>query len=193
MRFWRAVGDSGFILLFLTLAIGPLFRLFPKFFARFVSWREEFGIWTALLALAHTYLIFDGWLQWDLMKFLGYEFIPDLGRYARMEPGFGLANIVGAFAMFFLLLLLATSTSRAIRFLGPSSWKYLHYSVIIVYYLVIIHVLYFMFIHYSLSFHRPVPPPDWFRYPFLIIALSFPLMQTAGFIKTVKQYRQKHI
>lgn len=189
MRFWRAVGDGAFILFFFTLVIGPLFKLFPNIFTKFISWRKELGIWTALIALTHTYLIFKGWFAWDLMSLLGYEFIPELGRYARMEPGFGLANIVGLFALFFLLLLLATSSARAIRFLGGNAWKYLHYSANIVFYLVVIHVLYFLFIHYTVSFHRPAPPPNWFAFPFLTISLLLVILQIAGFIKIVKIFK----
>ena len=190
MRFWRAVGDGGFLLLFFTLVIGPLIRLFPKLFTRFANWRKELGIWVGLLAFFHTYLIFQGWFQWDLMRLLGYEFVPQLDRYARLEPGFGLANIVGLVALFFVGLLLATSSTKMITFLGGKSWKYLHYSAIMVYYLVVIHVSYFMFIHYTISFHRPVPPPNWFQYPFLVIALLLPLLQGIGFIKTVQKSRQ---
>lgn len=189
MRFWRAVGDGGFILLFLALVIGPLVKLFPKIFAKFLIWRKELGIWFAILSFAHTYLIVKGWFRWDIMKLIGYEFIPQLDRYARMEPGFGLANIVGLFALFFTLILLATSSSKAVNFLGGNSWKYLHYSAIMIFYLVVIHVLYFLFIHYTVSFHRLVPPPNWFRYYFLMISLVLFILQVVGFIKSVKKFR----
>jgi len=191
MRFWRAVGDSGFILLVLTLSLGSLSVLFPKFFIPLKSWRRELGIWTALTVLLHTFLIFKGWFSWDLMSMLGYEYIPELERYARLEPGFGLANLLGLVALFFLLLLLATSTAKAVSYLGSRAWKYLHSSVNIIFYLVVLHVAYFMFIHFSPSFHRPTPPPNWFRYPFLAIAVTVMLLQASAYIKTVMKFRKQ--
>lgn len=88
MRLWRAVGDSSLLLLTLTLAIGPLSRFWSAA-KRLIPWRRELGIWYGLLALAHTLLVFNGWVRWDVMRFFGYEFVPQLERYARVEPGFG--------------------------------------------------------------------------------------------------------
>ncbi len=187
MRLWRAVGDSAVLLLLFTLAIGPLARLWPPA-ARLVSWRRETGIWYGLMALLHTLLIFNGWVRWDWLRFLGYEFIPALNRTARIEPGFGLANLVGLVAMLLTLLLVATSSNWAIDRLGASAWKWLQYGAYTVFYLVVLHTVYFHFIHYTISFHRPVPPePNWFRIPFLILAATIPLLQTAAFLRTVSR------
>ena len=190
MRFWRAVGDSSFMLLIAALAIGPLARLWPAT-ARLLAWRREIGIWFGLLALGHTILILSGWVQWDVTRLLGYEFIPELGRTARIEPGFGLANLVGLVAMFWALVLTATSSNRAVSVLGASAWKWLQYGAYVVFYLVALHTLYFLFLHYTLSFHRSVPPnPNWFRWPFLLIVFSIPVLQISAFIKTVARKRE---
>ncbi len=187
MRLWRAVGDSAVLLLFFTLAIGPLARLWPPA-ARLVAWRRETGIWYGLMAILHSLLILNGWARWDWLRFLGYEFIPVLGRTARIEPGFGLANLVGLVAVLLTLLLVATSSNWAIDRLGASAWKWLQYGAYTVFYLVVLHTVYFLFIHYTVSFHRPVPPePNWFRIPFLLLAASIPLLQIAAFLRTVSR------
>lgn len=185
MRFWRAVGDSSFLLLCFTLAIGPLTKVAPSL-ARLLPWRREAGIWYGLFAFLHTFTILNGWVRWDAPRFFGYEFIPQLGRQARIEPGFGLANIVGMIAVLLTLTLVATSSKRAIDLLGPSAWKWLQYSAYTVFYLVALHTFYFLFIHYTESFHRSVPPDaNWFRYPFLVLAIAIPLLQFGAFVKTV--------
>lgn len=185
MRLWRAIGDGSFMLLFFTLAIGAVAKLWSPA-ARLVSWRRETGIWYGLLAFIHTLLIFSGWARWDWMRFLGYEFIPELGRIARMEPGFGLSNLVGLVAIVLTVALVATSSNWAINFLGASAWKWLQYGSYTVFYLVVLHTIYFLFMHYTISFHR-IPPnePNWFRYPFLLLAVIIPLLQASAFIKTV--------
>jgi sulfoxide reductase heme-binding subunit YedZ len=185
MRFWRAVGDASFVLLLWTLLIGPLARHWAPV-ARLVPWRRETGIWFGLLALGHTLLTLHGWARWDVMRFLGYEFVPELGRYARLEPGFGLANLVGLIAMLLTLTLVATSSNWAIELLGGPAWKWLQYGAYIIFYLVALHTAYFLFMHYTPSFHRPTPPdPNWFRYPFLILALAVPALQVSAFVRTV--------
>jgi sulfoxide reductase heme-binding subunit YedZ len=190
MRLWRAFGDAGFVFLFTALVIGSLAKLWRPAL-RLVPWRREIGIWFALLAIIHSILILNGWAQWNVMKFFGYEFLPQFDRWARLEPGFGLANLIGLIALFWAIVLLATSSDRAVNFLGNSSWKRLQYGAYIIFYLVAIHIAYFMFIHYTVSFHRPVPDPNWFRYPFLGMALTLLVLQIITFIKTVIQQRAK--
>ena len=191
MRFWRAVGDGSFILLIMTLGVGPLSRLWPAT-GKLVPWRRETGIWYGLLALGHTYLTLAGWARWDVLRLFGYEFIPELGRVARIEPGFGLANALGLVAACWTLVLVATSSDRALSFLGTSSWKWLQYGAYTTFYLVALHTFYFLFMHYTISFHREPPAdPNWFRYPFVVLTLVIPLLQLAAFAKTVGRHRQR--
>lgn len=189
MRLWRAVGDSSFLLLFFTLAIGPLAKLWSGA-ARFISWRRETGIWFGLMTFLHTLLVWHGWARWDVWRFLGYDFVPQLGRVARMEPGFGLSNLIGMVAVLLTVVLVATSSNYAINRLGASAWKWLQYGSYTVFYLVVLHTVYFLFMHYTLSFHRQVPEnPNWFRYPFLILSLTIPVLQISAFVKTVRARR----
>jgi sulfoxide reductase heme-binding subunit YedZ len=63
MHAWnRAFGDMSFLLLAITMALGPLARLWTPV-GRLQSWRRETGIWTVVLALAHTYIVLDGWVR----------------------------------------------------------------------------------------------------------------------------------
>lgn len=189
MRLWRAVGDAAVILLFASLAIGPLARLYGRA-GRLVAWRRQVGIWAAILAVLHALLILDGWTQWSVQRFLGYEVVPQLGREARMEPGFGLANLVGIVALAWLLILLATSSDRALRFLGPPAWKWVHHGSYVVFYLVLLHSVYFLFMHYTLSFHRPPAPPNWFRWPLLLLGLLVLALQWSSFWRTTRRRKR---
>lgn len=187
MRLWRAIGDASFVMLLLLLLLGPLAR-FSNRLTRLLAWRRELGIWFTLLAIAHTLLVLDGWVRWDWMRFFGYEFIAQLDRYARLEPGFGLSNLVGIVATLIALPLMITSANWAVKRLGASSWKWLHYGAYSVFYLVVLHSLYFLFVHYTESFHRPVPESsNWFRYPFLISVIAFLALQISAFFSTVRR------
>lgn len=169
MRLWKAVGDAAFILLIAALAIGPMARLAPSVRC-LLKWRRQLGIWFALTASLHAFLIIDGWARWSLRRFLGYEFVPQLGREARLEPGFGLANLVGSVALVLALVLAATSSDWALRRMGRSSWVWLHRFAHTVLILTLLHGSYFLFLHFTVSFHKAPPPSlDWFRIPFLVI------------------------
>lgn len=190
MRLWRAVGDAAVVLLFTSLAMGPAARLSATA-AKGLHWRRQVGVWAALAALVHSLLVIDGWATWSVRRFLGYELIPQLGREARLEPGFGLANLVGLVAAGWLLLLLATSSDRAVRWLGPRGWKWLHGGSHVVFYLVVLHSGYFLFMHYTASFHRAVPDPNWFRFPMLALAAVVLALKWAAFGHTVRRSRPR--
>lgn len=108
MRLWRAVGDVAVVLLFLALSMGPAGRVW-RTAARAPSWRRAVGIWAAAAALTHAVLVFWGWTQFSVTRLLGYEFVPQLGRTVRLEPGFGLANLLGVVALVWLLVMMVTS------------------------------------------------------------------------------------
>lgn len=191
MRLWRAVGDASLLLLYVTLAAGPLARLLPRL-ARLLPYRRETGIWFGLLALAHTLLILNGWARWNIKLFLGYEFVPEVGRFLRLESGFGMANLLGLAAVVLTVPLMVTSADWAVRVLGGSAWKFLHYSSYTIFWLAVLHTAYFLFIHYTPHFHRrPPPDPNWFRWPFVVLTLAVAVLQVAAFLRTVlRQKRQ---
>lgn len=190
MRLWRAVGDAAIVLLFAALALGPAAKLSVRA-GKALSWRRPLGIWAALAALTHTILIIDGWTQWSIQRFLGFEFVPQLGREARLEPGFGLANLIGLVAVIWMTLLLATSSDRAVRYLGPAAWKWVQNGAYIVFSLSVLHSAYFLFLHYTASFHRAVPDPNWFRFPLLALGAIVAALQWGAFARSVRQHRAR--
>ncbi len=156
---WRALGDTAFIFLFVTLAIGPLAKLW-KPVSRLVSWRRETGIWFALLALTHFIRVSD---------------------YALSEPGIELPRLLGLVALFWALVLAATSSDRAVNFLGPSAWKWLHGMAYVIFYLVAAHAMYFLYWRYSET--------NWFQYAYIGMAFAVPLLQIGAFVKEVIRQR----
>ena len=194
MRLWRALGDSGYTLLFATLIIGPMIKIWPST-TFLLPWRREFGIWFAALAISHGLLIAHGWANWDIPAFFGYEFVPQLGRIVRLEPGFGLANTLGFVAFLWIAIMAFTSSDRAMRWLGASSWKWLHTGSYIVFYLVAIHTSYFLFMHYTESFHTIVPPQSTFIPTFVIMSftvLAFQIISQIKVVKTRKKLKSNH-
>lgn len=183
MRLWKAVGDAAFVLLLITLGVGPLARLARRA-TPLLLWRRQAGIWFALVAGLHGVLVVHGWARWSLRRFLGYEVVPQLGREVRLEPGFGLANLVGAVALAFALMLAGTSSDWALRRLGAPAWKWLHHSALFIFYLSLLHGGYFLFLHYTASFHKQIPPPDWFRVPFVVLGMALLVLQALAFVKT---------
>ncbi len=186
MRLWKAVGDAAYVLLLAALLLGPLTKLVPAT-RSWLRWRRQIGIWFALTASVHAVLIFNGWTQWSLRRFLGYEFIPQLGREARLEPGFGLANLIGTVALLLALILAATSSDYALRRLGRPAWSWLHRLAQTVLVLALLHGSYFLFIHFTVSFHKaPLPNLDWFRIPFLVAGLTVVALQATVFVRTAE-------
>ncbi len=188
MRLWKAFGDASFMLLVSTLALGPLARLWPRVRPA-LRWRRQIGIWFALTASVHGLLILDGWARWSLRRFLGYELVPQLGREVRLEPGFGLANLIGLSALALGLVLAATSSDRAVRALGRPAWSWLHRLSQTVLVLSLLHGSYYLFIHFTASFHRVPPGLDWFRVPFLLLGTAVLALEAIAFVTTARKAR----
>ncbi|NHZ70901.1 MAG: hypothetical protein GWP18_04600 [Proteobacteria bacterium] len=188
MRFWKAAGDVGFVLLWTAVVIGPLATLW-KPARKLLTWRRQLGIWFAIAASLHAVLILNGWARWSVSRFFGYEFIPQLEREARWEPGFGLANLLGLSALAVGLMLAATSSDWAIRALRAPAWKFLHTGAYFVFYVGSLHTLYFLFIHFTVSFHKQPPPPDWFRFWFLGMVATAAVLHIAAFATRVVRSR----
>lgn len=180
MHKWnRAVGDMSIILISLAMSIGPATRLWPRL-RGIVPWRREFGIWAVLLALGHTVIVLDGWIEWDLVQILGYQLHPQLQKYVLAQHGFGLANIIGILALGYGAQLALTSNNRSQRLLGASSWKFVQQSAYVLWTLVIVHTAYFLYMHFQ-HFHRPLPDPNVLQIPFAIMVVVVVALQTAAF------------
>ena len=197
MRFWRAIGDASFILLSMALAIGPLVEL-RREATSLLKWRRPLGIWFALTATIHGYLVWDGWARWSVRRFLGFEDLSAVGieELVLTDPGFGLANLIGAVALVLALVLAAISSDRAMQALGYQQWKYVQRLAYVIFYLVGLHAAYFIFLHYELSlrnvvFQNPPPPdPNWFRFYFVGLVVIVLALQWGAFAKRVVKYRQ---
>ncbi len=194
MRLWKAFGGASFALLWYTVLIGPSAKLWSPL-TRLVSWRREAGIWLALVALVHGFLVLSGWARWGVLEFLGYQYVQELDTFLRFEPGFGLANLMGLVALILALLLAATSFNKAINFLGISSWKWLHMLSYVIFYLIALHVIYFAFIHFTASPYRIIArlPTNYVANPlrvFYLVAISTTIIaQICAYSKTVYQSR----
>lgn len=195
MRLWRAVGDAAFVLLSFTLATGPLAALWPRA-RRLLAWRRSFGVTAALAAALHAYLVWDGWALWSLRRLFGYQDLSEAGGpdNVLVDPGFGLANLVGIVALAWALLIAAISSDHALRLLGQRSWKFVQQFAYVVFYLTGLHAAYFLFLHYELSlvnlvFRKGVPEPNWFRAWFVLIVVAVFVLQLAAFVRQVQRDR----
>jgi len=109
------------------------------------------------------------------------------------QDGVGIRNgqyILGMLAVVIALPLLATSTDWATRALGAGAWKFLHYGAYTIFYAVALHTAYFLYIHYTVSFHRTVPDPNWFQIPFAVLTAILVALQIGACFKTVAQHRR---
>jgi methionine sulfoxide reductase heme-binding subunit len=174
----------------MALVLGPLTKFVPRMRV-FLSYRRELGIWFGVFAIAHTIIILDGWVQWEFLQFMGYQYIPAIDQTVRMESGFGMANILGVLAVLLAIPLMMTSADWATRALGASAWKFLHYTAYTIFFAVALHTAYFLYIHYTMSFHRTVPEPNWFQIPFAVLTGILIALQTGAFVKTVASGRRR--
>ena len=182
-RWNRAFGDAAVLLLALTMTLGAAPRLF-RASAKWLPWRRELGIYSVVLAFVHTVIILDGWVEWDFLRLFGFEFHPVDLKYVMLQHGFGLANAIGILALSIGLILLLTSSDRAVRFLGATSWKTVQMTALVFWALVVAHTAYFLYAHF-LSFHRATPNPNPLQLPFAFLVLSVLVLRAAAFLTTI--------
>lgn len=187
-RWNRAVGDMSLVMIALSMAIGPLSRLWPAFRST-IPWRRELGIYGVLLAVVHTAIILVGWVNWDLMRLFGFEMHPTAGIYVMLRHGFGLANAIGIVGLIYCIVLALASNNWSQRLLGGSVWKFVQQSAYVLWMLLVIHTAYFLYLNF-LDFHRPIPDPNWAQWPFAGLVALVSLMQFAAFLKTWRSKRR---
>lgn len=157
-RWNRATADASFVLLTITMALGPTAQLWPRL-RLLIPFRRELGIYAVMLAAIHTVIILGGWIVWDFARLFGFEFHPGLGRYVMVQHGFGLANAVGILALVYGLTLALTSSDRLVRLLGGPVWKFVQRAAYVLWALVVVHTGYFLFLQF-LDYHRQTPAPN---------------------------------
>ena len=181
-RWNRAVGDMSLVLIALSMAIGPLARLWPVFRTA-IPWRRELGLYGVLLAVAHTVIILGGWVEWDLIRLFGYELHPVTGVYVMLQHGFGLANVIGIVGLLYGIVIALVSNDWSQRLLTGPVWKFLQQGAYVLWVLIIVHTAYFLYFHFQ-DFHRNVPDPNWAQIPFAGLVALVTLLQFAAFLKT---------
>lgn len=176
MHAWnRAYADVSFILLVLTITIGPLSRII-KIFHRLLSWRRELGIWCAIMALLHIYVLFEGWFYWEPIRLIiGVN--QETGQLA-FDPGFTLANLIGIVGLGYLLLLALLSNNKAIKVVGRRGWDYIQKKSGTLYLLMVLHTTFFLFF-FRLGQH------NWIQKPFLVIISAVFILQVSVFVYTL--------
>ena len=182
-RWNRAFGDASLVLIALSMAVGPLARLFRPA-VRWLRFRRELGVYGCILALVHAVIILVGWVQWDLMRLFGFEWHPGLGAYVMFQPGFGLANAIGLAALVLAAVLALTSNDVSQRRLGSSAWKFLQMGALPLWWLTIAHVAYFLFMHF-LSFHRQTPEPNPLQLWMIGLVGAVLALRAAAYLRTV--------
>lgn len=190
MHKWnRAFGDASLVLVAMTMAIGPMSRLWSRAKV-LLPWRRELGIWAVVAGGIHTVIIFDGWIEWDLARLVGFVFHPGLGDYVMLDKGFGFGNMIGIAALLYGFVLAITSNNLSQRVLGMPVWKFIQQAAYVLWALVVAHTAYFYYIHF-LDFHRRVPEPNALQWPFAILVSAVLALQIAASVKTWRLRRRR--
>jgi DMSO/TMAO reductase YedYZ heme-binding membrane subunit len=190
--FWRAWGHSAFVLLFLALILSPVSTLW-KPVKRLMPWRRELGIWFAVLSLGHAYAIWDRWAQRDIATLFGFQYVDEVGSYVLLRPEVGIMNMMGMVMLPMIILLAVTSFDRAVDFLGATSWKWIHRTLVpAIFYIAMLRgMLYFFYFFQTTPPDWRVYPPIWFLYVFLGMGTAAVLLQGAAFGKIVLQRKRQ--
>ena len=184
----RALADVSLVLLSISMAVGPLARIWARA-TRLLPWRRQTGIWTIIYGAAHTIVILEGWVEWDLVRLFGFLRHPQTGQYVMVLHGFGLGNVLGIVALLYGAVLAVTSNDASQRFLGAPAWKFLQQASYTVWMLVLAHTGYFLFLHF-LDFHRSTPEPNWLQLPFATLIAGVAALQSWAFLLTWRRRAQ---
>lgn len=139
-RFNRSVADASYLLLCLTLILGPLVKMVPRL--RFLlPWRRELGIAFTVSALVHV-VIYARSFNWSLLRFFAES--NQNGGTRLLENAFAISNIIGVIALLYALVLFVTSNDFAQNILGKG-WKFLQQQSYTLFVLVILHFALFIY------------------------------------------------
>ena len=124
----QAYGSCAFLLLTLTLCIGPAARLDARFLPLLYN-RRHLGVMTCAVAAGHAFAVLD----W----YFAFSPTPALAALLATDAGF---VWFGVFGFLVLLALAFTSHDFWLAFLGPPLWKALHMAVYAAYAAIVLHV-----------------------------------------------------
>lgn len=177
----RFTSTSAFVLLNLTLVIGPLVRLLPSFLPLLYN-RRHLGVTVAILALIHgifSIIQFHGlgnqnplvsvFTAYGKDYLTPFSDIRDISRFPFEI--FGFATLV------ILALMASTSHDFWLRNLGPRTWKRLHQLVYVAYGLLLAHI-FFGVIQSERSHFFPI-----------ILGAGFIILMILHLLASAKEYR----
>lgn len=165
----RALADSAFVLLCITLIIGPAVR-FVRQLGPLLAWRRPLGIWSTIGAGLHVAIYLQGAYDWNLFKF-----------FAGNNHAFVVANYVGAAALLYAVILALTSNDLFQRLLRGGAWKLLQQQSYTLFALTVLHAGAFLYVLTQLGF-------GIFPYVYWAGLASTTGMQLAGYVRTVLRY-----
>ena len=176
-RWNRAFADAAFMMLCLTLAIGPASR-FNRSIAKLLPWRRELGLGLTAAAVVHV-IIYASAFEWNFLRFV---LRVEHNERFLLDNVFAAANWVGVIALGYLIVLALTSNNLSQRLLGRG-WKFLQQQTYTVFILAIVHA--------GLLAHLAYQQKETTFLPvFWIAALGTGALQIAGYLKTVREQQR---
>ncbi|MCX8167150.1 MAG: ferric reductase-like transmembrane domain-containing protein [Candidatus Micrarchaeota archaeon] len=105
----RAFGLIAYLLLSISLMIGPLMRISPSIFAELYEPRRAIGIAAFVFGMLHAFLVLSSYFLFDVSKV-----------YSQFSL------LTGQIALFIMSILTLTSSDFAIKKLGVKTWQFIH-------------------------------------------------------------------
>jgi|GEM_PF-1360524 len=151
---WSMIlGYISFLLIALTLVIGPLKQWLPSRWARYLlALRRDMGIVGGCAAILHVVLVLIMYEQGPKLIIIGQD-SPQKGWWRLFFTHYpdgtilpnlsltGFANYMGAICFLIILSMTLTSFTRAEQLLGGAAWKRLHRNNLLLFILVSFHAV----------------------------------------------------
>lgn len=123
-RWSVAAAYTALTLLAMALAIGPVAVLRARPRPVSSDLRRDLGIWSAVVSVVHVVIGLQVHHQGQMWLYFFRETPTSaFGLLALRRDVFGLANYLGAAATVLVVVLLALSNDRSLRWLGAARWK----------------------------------------------------------------------
>ncbi|MFH1521204.1 MAG: hypothetical protein ABID61_06165 [Candidatus Micrarchaeota archaeon] len=158
--FVRFSALTAYLLLCISLIIGPLVTIWPKEYAQIIEPRRAIGIASFVFILFHIFLVASAYFSWNISKILS------------MTP-----LIIGAAAAVIVFILTITSCDYAIKVLGPVGWKKIQQMNYLAFILVTVHFL--MKANGLFKNNLPINPAE---FGLITLGLITVVLQIAGFV-----------
>lgn len=176
-RWSMATGYVSLALLVITIILGPLKILTGKRYPKSTDIRRDFGIWSALIAIAHVVVGLQVHMGNPLLYFFMQDSYPQ--ELVLRSDLFGFANYTGVVATLIVVFLLALSNDFSLKKFGGRRWKSLQRWSYGLFAFVIVHG-----IAYQLIENRSF----LFVWIFAILIIGAVIMQMIG----IFQWKKKH-